>query len=446
MKTATDRLLPRIRPMSLPITKAVLSAALACAALSCSEDPAGAESGPSGSTDKTLERTESTARPATSTLLEAPKAGRGEQFTMGTEIAAGDERESCLFVRTRAPMIVNRDEIRFTSGSHHVLLFLTQYEEIPTKDLTGAAVDTSGVFDCTQGVQGFWALGGLVGASQNASGKSAISFPDGVGLRVPANSVLMFNVHYINATDHAVTPEVAVNLHSIPEAELKEEGGLLFWYNPFIKVPANGHSVMTASCPLSSNVKLTNLQSHMHRRGTNYRATLISAEQQRNEIYTSTDWEDVEVAAFSPSIDAKSGSRLEWTCEYENPEARDVYQGPRSTDEMCMLIGSYYPLEPTTSFCSRGESAFFGAEWSVGQGEASCAQSLGCLAATMTGDMLSTTGAEGKTQSSMVTDCLIASKPSIAGPLSAAVGCLGAAGDDGVAKCGAEIAECMTAE
>jgi hypothetical protein len=30
-------------------------------------------------------------------------------------------------------------------------------------------------------------------------------------------------------------------------------------------------------------------------------------------------------------------------------------------------------------FCSRGESAFFGAEWSIGQGEASCAQSLGCL-------------------------------------------------------------------
>jgi len=381
-----------------------------------------------------------------SAQLEPPAAGKGEQFTMKTRIAAGDERESCMFVRTHDAMIVNRDEIRFTHGSHHVLLYMTSHKDVPTEDLIGTKFGADGIFDCTEGVQPQWGVAGLVGASQNAQGQSAISFPAGVGLRVPANSVLLMNAHYINATDQELEPSIAVNLHSIPESELKHEGGLLFWYNPFLKVPAAGESAMTASCPLPSTIHLTNVQSHMHRRGVGYRATLISPSNERKEVYTSDTWQDVPVKSFSPSLEVGSGSRLEWTCEYRNSESHDIYQGPRSTDEMCMLIGSYYPLDPALNFCARGDQPYFGEQWSIGQGAASCAETLSCISTATAGASAASQQEDGKSPDSMITDCMIASKPSVATSLSAAVGCLGAAGEKGAEACGAEIGACMSAE
>ena len=384
--------------------------------------------------------------PAGSALLEPPKPGRGQQFTLKTSIPPGVELENCMFVRTREAMIVNRDEIRFSTGSHHVLLYMTPYEEIPTEDLSGAAIDTSGVFDCSDGVQGFFDVAGLVGVSQNATGRSAISFPEGVGVRVPANTVLLFNVHYVNPTDDTLEPEVAVNLHSISEEELEQEGGLLFWYNPFLKVPARGRSTMTSNCPVPSDIKLTNVQSHMHRRGVDYRSTLISPDGDRDEIYTSRNWSDVEVAEFSPSLEIRGGSRLEWSCDYMNSEDHDIYQGARSTDEMCMLIGSYYPADPVIGYCMRDEQAFLGAEWTIGQGTSSCGQSLDCLSAVS--DPSPTTvafGAEEKSQTARITDCLLASKPAVASQLSAAVGCLAIAGEAGAEECAAEIEACVGA-
>lgn len=375
-----------------------------------------------------------------SDLLKPPAAGRGEQLTMQSEIAAGDERENCMFVRTHGPLIVNHDEVRFTTGSHHVLLYMTDYRDLPSEDLEGNAVDTSKVFDCSDGVQGKWKLNGLLSASQSAKGQSATSFPEGVGVRVPGDTWLLFNVHYINPSDHKLETKVAVNLHSIPESELKEEGGLLFWYNPFLKVPASGHSTMTASCPLPDDIHLTNVQSHMHRRGVGYSATLISPDDARSEIYTNDSWENVPVKAFSPNLDIASGSRLEWSCDYTNTENHDIYQGSRSTDEMCMLIGSYYPRDDRTGFCMRDKQAFFGAQWSIGQGSASCGDSLGCFS------KVGESASDGKDQIAKLTECLMAAEPSVSAPLSSALGCLIAAGEDGIAACGSEIADCMSAK
>jgi CubicO group peptidase (beta-lactamase class C family) len=63
-------------------------------------------------------------------LLEPPE--RGVQFTMEASIPANSETEYCQFVRTGdESLIVNHDEVRFSAGSHHVLLFMTAYDERP---------------------------------------------------------------------------------------------------------------------------------------------------------------------------------------------------------------------------------------------------------------------------------------------------------------------------
>lgn len=319
-----------------------------------------------------------------SSLLDPPPAGQGVQFTMTTRIEAGTEAEHCKFVKAPPEgLLINRDEVRFTAGSHHFLLYLTPYQDIPTKNERGEAVDTGKVFDCSEGATNGWRVTNLVGGSQNGTGESIVHFPSDVAMTVPGNAVLLMNAHYVNASAEPVDPEVRINLFTIPESQKKHEGGLLFWFDIFIRAMAKGTGRAQMQCALPDDVTITNAQSHMHRRGVGYAAELTDPTGQKSTIYESDDWEGVYVKEFEPGFQVKGGSSIKFHCDYENPNDHSVYQGPRSTDEMCMFIASYYPATNKTSLCSSDAedpvgTNYLGAEW-FGQGTKSCAETLGCV-------------------------------------------------------------------
>jgi hypothetical protein len=130
--------------------------------------------------------------------LAAPPPGQGIQFSMTTTIAAGVEGEWCRFVQAPAePLFVNRDEVRFGKGSHHFLLYETGYRTIPTAKEDGTPVDTSGVFDCSDGATNGWRITKLIGGSQNRDADSSLAFPSDVALKVEPGAVLLMNAHYI---------------------------------------------------------------------------------------------------------------------------------------------------------------------------------------------------------------------------------------------------------
>ena len=123
-------------------------------------------------------------------------------------------------------------------------------------------------------------------------------------------------------------------------------------------------------------------------------------------------------------------------CDYSNTEPRTVWQGPRSTDEMCMFIGSYYPAKPHTSLCSSdpdapNETQSMGADW-VGQGSGTCAEALGCVDAI----------GEAEDFIQEVTNCVLATAPSESQVLSAALRCLLTSEDPGAA-CTEQFGACM---
>src|SRR5262249_25654767 len=68
-------------------------------------------------------------------LLAPPPAGEGVQFKMVSHIEAGQEIERCqLFTAPADGLFVHKDEVRFTAGSHHVLLYKTPYTSIPAQN------------------------------------------------------------------------------------------------------------------------------------------------------------------------------------------------------------------------------------------------------------------------------------------------------------------------
>jgi hypothetical protein len=332
-------------------------------------------------------------------LLDPPEPGEGVQFAMTTTLEAGVEAEHCKFMQVPdEKMWVTRDEARFDKGSHHVLLYETAYDTIPTETEDGVAVDTSGVFDCSQGATQGWDITKLIGGSQNGEGDSMLRFPPGVAMPVRAGAVVLMNVHYINASDQTIEPEARLNLYSIPEEEVETEGDLLFLYNPLIRVPANGSSRARWRCPVHQDITIANVQSHMHARGVGYAAMVTGQE----PFYENDRWSNVEVKSFEPGLQVAAGSSLDYYCDYQNGEDHAVYQGARSTDEMCMLIGSYYPADPATARCNSetGEQA---GEW-IGEGTATCAETMNCVLGIdfEAGDPLP-----------KMTDCMAAADPSV---------------------------------
>ncbi|MBK9258928.1 MAG: hypothetical protein IPM54_03755 [Polyangiaceae bacterium] len=365
-------------------------------------------------------------------LLAPPPEGQGIQLSMKATIAPGVEGEWCQFVKAPAEaLFVNRDEVRYTKGSHHFLLYETTYTEIPTKKENGTVVDTTGVFDCSDGATNGWSVTKLVGGSQNADGTSIVRFPEGVAMPVKAGAVLLMNAHYVNATSEVLEPEVRINLHTIPESEVKQEGDILFMYNAFIHVPQMGSSRARMRCQVHKDITIQNVQSHMHARGTGYEALEVGG----TPFYTNEQWADVPVKDFDGGLSLKAGTWIDYACDYKNAEARDVYQGPRSTDEMCMLIGSYYPADPATAHCSLDvtkplETGNLGAEW-VGDGSATCAQTLGCIQQNFGPNF----NLEGFTQ------CVTGSDPAVSREMSDVVQCIITSGNPMV-DCKTQIDAC----
>ena len=362
------------------------------------------------------------------TLLQPPEPGMGHQFVMTTELPAGTEAEHCKFVvGPPEGMHINHDEVRFSQGSHHFLLYETEYTSIPTQKEDGTPVDTSRVFDCSDGPTDGWRITKLIGGSQNGEGDSFVSFPPDVAMFVEPNAVLLMNAHYLNASDVPLQPEVDINLYTIPEADVVTAGDILFLYNPFIRSPAGQSSRARWRCPVHRDITIMNVQSHMHARGVDFAATVEGEE----PFYTNTQWEAVPVGSFETGLHISAGSRLDYYCDYNNAGSTDVYQGARSTDEMCMLIGSYYPADPATANCLDPSLENLAGEW-IGNGTATCSETLDCVSGALASeDFLPE-----------LTDCILDADPAVSREASQMALCIFYS-QDPESECSQEISACQ---
>jgi hypothetical protein len=315
--------------------------------------------------------------------LAPPPAGAGIQYRVTSTIAPGQEVERCkLVVAPPEGLTIQRDEVRFSPGSHHVLLYKTPYKEIPKETRRGVPIDAAEVHDCSDGAGDSWNVTGILAGSQSFEGDTILgSLPEGVAIKVEPGAVLVMNTHYLNASSEPLLADARINLHTIPPEDAKEEASILFFYNGVIHVPANSSASARMRCPISRDISIVSLQSHMHRRGVGFSASLVRAEGgAMEEIYAHNEWEQVPAKVFDPLLSIKAGEALDFRCDYANTESRDVIQGLTTKDEMCVLLAPYYPADPLLDACL--DSNGIPAETWIGSGTASCAESLSCVANT----------------------------------------------------------------
>ncbi len=376
-------------------------------------------------------------------LLPPPPAGEGVQIRMSSTLEAGLETERCMFYRVPADgLSVNREEIRYTPGSHHVLVFKTPYTDLPTTTIRGKTIDTQGVFDCGEnGATGDWQVNGVAGGAQSAAGEPIVDgLPSDTAFKIEGNSLLLVNTHYLNASDKPLDAEVYINLHTVPAAQVTQEAGILFFYNPFISVPAGAAGTAREVCAVSKDVNLVNAQSHMHKRGVDYVANLLDASgAQVQELYTTNTWQHVVAREMDPPVALSAGQLIDFRCNYMNNEDHTISQGLTTRDEMCMFLGLYYPKDMKTEVCSMTNDwsgRYLGANW-IGNGTAAGLQTAACLQAAV-----QPAAADGDLDACIVNAC-----PAISAATSTATRCLASRG---LGQCptecaGAEItADCRT--
>jgi hypothetical protein len=290
-------------------------------------------------------------------------------FDMNFTVAAGAEDFECTYVTMPAAAgFIIGGQHEYTVGSHHLLLYRTTLTSIPT----GQASPTLG--DCyAPGATYMSSINGVVYPA--ATPKGEITMPDGVGLPFSGNDIYLFQVHYLNATASAIDAHVSVHL-TTQTTPVKENAGILFFYDPFIDVPQGAGAVAAMRCPIKQNITLFSESSHYHARGVGYQAYLDppSGAEATTPFYTSSNWASPTIALDTMQVPA--GSYIRYYCDYDNTAGTQAFfQGQSAAvNEMCMFIGMYYPAMTTAD-----EECYSGDMY--GTGTVSCVNTLSCLAA-----------------------------------------------------------------
>ncbi|HNC94817.1 MAG TPA: hypothetical protein PLA94_19305 [Myxococcota bacterium] len=221
---------------------------------------------------------------------------------------------------------------RVTTGAHHYnvwgLVVGPEEEEGPCDEI--------------------WAKANMsVGAPLYASQDPTFSgeFPPGVGAQLLPNLLVLQELHFINTRDVPVEVSGEINIvAAAPGTELIYANGL-FGSIDDIALEPKTEVVLRQKCTVPVDMDVFVLGSHFHSRGTRFEINLLDEAGEPGElVYESTDWQSppLNIMANDP-IHIPAGGGFSYACTFKNDTDDWIYAGESSTEEMCMMVGIYYP-------------------------------------------------------------------------------------------------------
>ena len=227
------------------------------------------------------------------------------------------------------PTDVSAFESHMTSGSHHLLLFYKKN-----------ATDTAEA-DCS----------GLEFAATPYSTQlpdDSLEFPEGVAAQIPNNQGFRLQSHYLNTTDKPIEAHVALTFHLAKPGTVKDHAGVLFVVQPDISAAPNTTTTVDYACKLPYDMNIIKAGSHMHKHGTKFDATIGEAPS-LDTLVTTTQWDEPKPTLFAPAKPLKGGDTLSFHCTFNNNTPNTLTFGESAaTDEMCIFVGSFYPVPAGT--------------------------------------------------------------------------------------------------
>lgn len=287
-----------------------------------------------------------------------PPTGEGLQLVSAVHVEPGQEVHTCRYlVLPDTAMEIARFEHHYTAGSHHMLLYPTSKQPDEIDDAP---------FDCLSAGD-LGATGVLYGSSVP---DGELPYPDGIAMKLAPRSVVLLETHYLNPADTALEAEARINLW-FATAPAAIEAGTLFFRDWAIYLAPNAIDTRASMrCEIPADISLLYATSHMHKRGTTFESTIDGS-----PLHASDSWDSPTPTVYWPPREIAAGSTIEFSCGYRNTDARHVVEGPSAeTDEMCVLVGGYWPKLPTGS-----ELCLTDGSGPVLDGDRTCEQTVDCM-------------------------------------------------------------------
>lgn len=308
-------------------------------------------------------------------------------FEVDKALEPGEETEVCVLQQVGDQDIwMNSSDLVLSHGSHHGLLWLTAYDALPATDSVGDPVELGKLMTCQSGANGRFRVTQPIAGSQgliNVTGPGVM--PDNVAIKVPAHSYVALDLHMLNATDKPLAACMLVGLKGIPESQVEQNAGILYYYNPFITVPAKSSATARMACPITQDIQLKSGVSHMHKAAVGYKAEWLDGDpfdaktKSVMTLYETTNWNDPQDTIYSEPLALKAGHYIDYRCDYQNPGDTNVAQGLETTDEMCQFIGIYWPYDTTLALCGANIDSVGAIGYEIGDGKGTGADFLSCF-------------------------------------------------------------------
>lgn len=263
------------------------------------------------------------------------------EFSTGEyEIPSGDVFQ-CFYTDTIATeeLAVQAAVGKQGDGGHHITVYYT----ITPREPQSHPCDDQEMLTWNQ----------VAGAAINPE-EFVLDVPPGQALRIPADSQLVLQTHYINTTGAPMVVEDRVQLQLLDPDDVEA------YVNDFVVLDddfevapqTSGESVST--CTVQEELQIVRLLGHEHEWGSYFKLEQIDEDDQVVEVIYEHDWEPAfssapPMSSYTPNdpLTLTAGTRLRQTCRWNNTEMYAL-QFPR---EMCLTYALYFP-DDGRKFCS----------------------------------------------------------------------------------------------
>ncbi len=277
--------------------------------------------------------------------LDLAPPGNGIQVTtVGLTIQPGEDVEHCEIVALPGgpddEYFIDRVELQMTEFSHHL-------------NVRAVVPDTEADFNSSTGQvevclnnggvpygQGFKTLAG----SQERYALS--TFPPGVGYRLTGGQKIMFNYHYLNTGSSPVPARSLMNLHFAPPGSIDRTVYRFGMYNLSINIPPRSEVTHTMECRMNSDVMVHGLARHTHQWGTDFHAWFAGGARDGEFVFTSRDYDRGQGHLFADPVLVRAGEGFRFECNHNNTTDGVLTFGDKATEEMCILYGQWFVVNP----------------------------------------------------------------------------------------------------
>jgi hypothetical protein len=274
--------------------------------------------------------------------LAPPASADGFQIVLpagSVTITPGEEAYYCYDKVVPGGQAINAGAFQSwmtTGASHH---FITYMGSGTDGALTGGPV---GAAACNP-------TGNWVYATSTSGQVIELKMPDGVGIPMPANQILILNMHFINPGSTNASPEVKLNV--LYQKNFQYAAQSMVSFNAGIYVAPGGTQTLTGRCIPPAGSKFFTYTTHAHHFSTELDVNYVSGGVTTN-IVKSTQWDAPQVALWNAPnfLTIKSGDQITYSCSYKNTSGITVTLGETAaSNEMCMSIGYFFPAAQVSS-------------------------------------------------------------------------------------------------